>query len=529
MTGSAFNRTSRTLSTRLRLPMAALLAATSAAGCALLPPNSFLDPTAVGTFPIDYKEGGIRRVLTPLESPIGLANASEPTPEDLVPNYDDYRIGRQDIVAVAIDDYFSYGALNQQLEVSPSGYISLPLLGPVYIEGMTERQVEQELVRRVREAKLLPEPVVQVLAQVRRNKFYQVMGAVRLPGTYPITQADLRLLDAIGAAGDIGPSVKTVYVIRRESGPAAASRPGEHAIDGGAISASTSGGGTAEDDFDRTIFARPGMQSATAGAAPQTQGAGAPPPDSDMDDALRPGRTAFPQLEDAVPGFKPLVFDPATGELTEAPGEPKAQPPGPVAAPAGPLEPEPEGFGWDDVPRYEISQRVIEVDVRAVKSGDPRYNIVIRDRDIINVPVDTGVFYIMGEVNRPGVYAFNDREVTLKQAMALVGGFSALAWPQRVEIIRHEKGTDKQVTIPVNLDAIFAGLEDDVFLKDNDIVNVGTHTIAPFLFVIRNSFRFTYGFGFVYDRNFADQDAYSARLNPETERQLNRQSRGLPF
>jgi protein involved in polysaccharide export with SLBB domain len=135
----------------------------------------------------------------------------------------------------------------------------------------------------------------------------------------------------------------------------------------------------------------------------------------------------------------------------------------------------------------------------------------------------------MGNVARPGVYAFGGREITIKQAIAANGGFSQLAWPARCEIIRREKGTDKQITIPVNLDRIFAGLEDDVLLRDDDIVNVGTDVLAPFLFVIRNSFRATYGFGFVYYRNFADKDAYGARTNPETVERARQQSLGLPF
>ncbi len=68
-----------------------------------------------------------------------------------------------------------------------------------------------------------------------------------------------------------------------------------------------------------------------------------------------------------------------------------------------------------------------------------------------------------------------------------------------------------------------------MLLRDDDILNVGTHVAAPFLFVIRNSFRFTYGFGFVYDRNFADRDSYGSRLNPEICRDQQRQTRGLPF
>jgi hypothetical protein len=135
----------------------------------------------------------------------------------------------------------------------------------------------------------------------------------------------------------------------------------------------------------------------------------------------------------------------------------------------------------------------------------------------------------MGDINRPGVYSFGGRDITIKQAVAIAGGFSALAWPSRCEVIRREPGMDKQLTIQVNLDKIFYGLEDDFYLRDDDIVNVGSHILAPFLFIIRNSFRFTYGFGFVYDRNFADKDAYGGKINPQTLEIQRRQSSGLPF
>jgi hypothetical protein len=36
------------------------------------------------------------------------------------------------------------------------------------------------------------------------------------------------------------------------------------------------------------------------------------------------------------------------------------------------------------------------------------------------------------------------------------------------------------------------------------VIEVGTSVRAPFWAVVRNAFRMTYGFGFVYDRNFAD-------------------------
>ena len=55
----------------------------------------------------------------------------------------------------------------------------------------------------------------------------------------------------------------------------------------------------------------------------------------------------------------------------------------------------------------------------------------------------------------------------------------------------------------MDLDKIFAGHEPDIYLKPDDQVMVGTNVLAPFLSAVRGAFRITYGFGFLYDRNFA--------------------------
>ena len=108
------------------------------------------------------------------------------------------------------------------------------------------------------------------------------------------------------------------------------------------------------------------------------------------------------------------------------------------------------------------------------------------------------------------------------------GGLSPLAWPSRCEIIRRVGGSAEQV-IAVNLDAIFNGQEDDRFLQPNDVINVGTNPIAPFLATIRSAFRVSYGFGFVYDRNFADIDSFGAQSNPTDRRRAEQRARGLFF
>ena len=88
---------------------ALVLCAGLADGCALLPPNSFIDPTKVGRFGLESGEGGIRRVLTPRDTPPGLAQATEPTPEDLAATFDEYRLAPGDTLGVSIEDLSDFG------------------------------------------------------------------------------------------------------------------------------------------------------------------------------------------------------------------------------------------------------------------------------------------------------------------------------------------------------------------------------------------------------------------------------------
>jgi len=136
--------------------------------------------------------------------------------------------------------------------------------------------------------------------------------------------------------------------------------------------------------------------------------------------------------------------------------------------------------------------------------GDWKQNIVIRKNDVIRIPpMPTGEFYVMGEVQRPGVYSLTGRKITLKMAVAAAGNLGPLAWPKNSILIRRI-GRNQEQTFPINLESIFTGQDPDVYLKPNDVIAVGTHWKSSFLAVLRNAFRMTYGFGFIYDRNFSD-------------------------
>jgi hypothetical protein len=178
----------------------------------------------------------------------------------------------------------------------------------------------------------------------------------------------------------------------------------------------------------------------------------------------------------------------------------------PQAAGREEVVPTPEDpFGWRQFDMSHLA-RIIAINLPKLKAAEARMNIIIRNGDVIQVPpLEGGEFYIMGEVLRPGAYSLMGRRVTLKQAVAAAGNFGALSWPNNSVLIRRI-GRDQEQMMAVLLNEIFAGREADVYLKPDDIVAVGSHWSTPFLAVWRNAFRMTYGFGFIYDRNYSERD-----------------------
>jgi hypothetical protein len=185
--------------------------------------------------------------------------------------------------------------------------------------------------------------------------------------------------------------------------------------------------------------------------------------------------------------------------------EPAEQPKQPQVAKEPPLT------GWDQIGPGSSQRRVIKVPADKLLGGDPRYNIVIRSGDNIHVPVDIiGEFCIMGNVNNQGFINITGRPMTLKMAIAAAGGLGQLAWPKNCEVVRRI-GKKREEIVMVDLDKIAMGEQPDFFIKPNDLVNVGTHPTARWRAILRNAFRATYGFGMIYDRNFADRDFGTAR------------------
>jgi hypothetical protein len=225
-----------------------------------------------------------------------------------------------------------------------------------------------------------------------------------------------------------------------------------------------------------------------------------------------------PVKDEGAPKAKTYVWVPGPGgelkrvlqEEAEATQQPKREPPThpqqvleKTAKPGEGQKESSDPFQWEKADAAGMS-RVIAIELDKLGAGDPRMNIIIRDKDVVHVPVlEVGEFYMLGEFNRPGAYSLTGRKITVKQAVATAYGFGQLAWPENAVLIRRTGASEEQM-IPLNLERILRGQDKDIFLKVNDTIAVGSDVKAPFLAVLRNALRITYGVGLVYDRNLAN-------------------------
>lgn len=120
-------------------------------------------------------------------------------PESAAPAVDEYRIGVDDVIRVAV---WQNPDLGVTVPVRPDGMISVPLVGDVRAGGKTALEVRDEIRERL--TAFVRDPQVTVIIDQLRSHEYlsrvRVTGAVRTPVSVPWRQG-MTVLDAVLAAG----------------------------------------------------------------------------------------------------------------------------------------------------------------------------------------------------------------------------------------------------------------------------------------------------------------------------------------
>jgi len=122
----------------------------------------------------------------------------------------DYRIGRQDLLEVAV---FDVEDLSQTVRVADDGSITMPLLGRLVIAGLTKTELEQ-LIARLLGERYVHDPQVTVFVKEYESKKVAVSGAVKKPGSYEML-GQKTLLEMISLAGGLDKDLGREIIIFR--------------------------------------------------------------------------------------------------------------------------------------------------------------------------------------------------------------------------------------------------------------------------------------------------------------------------
>ena len=106
---------------------------------------------------------------------------------------------------------------------------------------------------------------------------------------------------------------------------------------------------------------------------------------------------------------------------------------------------------------------------RLLSQNNQDSNIPLRHGDIVLVG-EKEVFYIRGEVTKPGAYLLESGMTVLK-AISLAGGFTQFANRKQVDVLR-AGGSGVQSKSTVNVKAIEDGKKEDLPIRPNDTIIV---------------------------------------------------------
>jgi len=336
---------------------------------------------------------------------------------------EEYRIGTEDVLQIIVWDNKD---LEQTVTVRPDGKISFPLAGEIQAEGLTVPQLTEVLTQRLSTA--VKNPNVSVMVKEVRSFRVHFVGRIVKPGVYPI-KGGTPLLQALTLAG--GPSenadLAAAYIIRGDK---------TLHIDLRKLIQEADLSKNIRLEREDTIV----VPEIALGSSLQ-----------EMQD-----RRIYVLGKVAKPGVYTLKQDvPILHALFLAGG---------VAE------------GGDLAAAFVIrGKEKIPVDLwKLIQKGDVSQNVLIKHEDTVVIPSGgelQNAVYVMGEVNKPGVYT-QPEALSLLKLVSLAGGFTKYAAPGRATLIRRDG--DKKVLLKVDLKDIMNDpkANEDLALRPGDVLIV---------------------------------------------------------
>ena len=86
----------------------------------------------------------------------------------------------------------------RQIIVTPDGFVSAPLIGPVKIGGLSLVEATEALKKQI--SQYIRKPLVSLIPSRINGYNFTIVGRVNVPGCYPISIGNTRLIDAVAMA-----------------------------------------------------------------------------------------------------------------------------------------------------------------------------------------------------------------------------------------------------------------------------------------------------------------------------------------
>jgi polysaccharide export outer membrane protein len=135
-------------------------------------------------------------------------------PDSPAGNMESYRVGIEDELQISV---WREPEISSQVVVRPDGFISLPLLNDVKVDGLTTKELQTLITDKLRPFVTEPQVTV-VVRQIRSRKVY-LIGQVSKPGAY-ILNGEKTVLQLLAEAGGLSQfaKAKSIYIVRKVDG-----------------------------------------------------------------------------------------------------------------------------------------------------------------------------------------------------------------------------------------------------------------------------------------------------------------------
>lgn len=124
----------------------------------------------------------------------------------------DHKIAPEDLIGVFV---FDEPQLSKNVRVGKDGTIVMPVLGVMHVQGLLPREFEAEMKRQLTESQILIHPSVAVTLMEYASRMVSVVGDVKNPGQFPITQP-ITLMEALAKAGWATSDAGSLILLTRE-------------------------------------------------------------------------------------------------------------------------------------------------------------------------------------------------------------------------------------------------------------------------------------------------------------------------